>query len=143
MGFGARDTLRLEARFNLYGHDMTDETTPLEAGIGWTVAWEKSDFIGKRALETQKAEGPKRKLVGFEMIERGIARDGCRVLVNGQPIGQVTSGSFSPTLKRNIGLAYVPVESAKAGQEIQIEIRDKRLKAQIVKTPFYKSKGTS
>ncbi len=139
VGFGARDTLRLEARFNLYGHDMTDETTPLEAGVGWTVAWNKKDFIGKRALEVQKAEGLKRKLVGFEMVERGVARDGCRVFVNGKPAGHVTSGTFSPTLKRNIGLAYIAAEYSNIGQEFQIEIRDKLLKAQVVKTPFYRS----
>lgn len=138
IGFGARDTLRLEARFNLYGHDMTDETTPLEAGIGWTVAWGKNDFIGKQALEAQKAAGVKRKLVGFEMVDRGIARDHARVFVDGKAAGQVTSGTFSPTLKKNIGLAYVPAEFTAVGQEIQIEIRDKRLQAKIVKTPFYK-----
>lgn len=144
VGFGARDTLRLEARFNLYGHDMTDETTPLEAGIGWTVAWDKKDFIGKKALQAQKAKGLARKLVGFEMLERGIARDGCPVFAHGKTVGHVTSGTFSPTLRRNIGLAYVPVEFAEIGREIQIEIRGKLLKAKVVKTPFYKNeKGTS
>lgn len=137
IGFGARDTLRLEARFLLYGHDMTDETTPLEAGLGWTIGWGKDDFLGKRALEVQRTEGLKRKLVGFEMVERGIARDGCLVLSKGRSIGKVTSGTFSPTLKRNLGLAYVPIEHAGVGETIQIEIRDKLLKAQIVKTPFY------
>lgn len=138
IGFGARDTLRLESRFLLYGHDMTDETTPLEAGLGWTVGWEKDDFIGKQALEDQRKSGIKRRLIGFELAERGIAREGYAVLVNGQKVGKVTSGTFSPTLKKNIGLAYVAVESAQIGQAIEIEIRGESKKAKIVKTPFYK-----
>ena len=117
---------------------MNDETTPLEAGLGWTVGWSKNDFIGKRALELERSHGSKRKLVGFELEDRGIAREGCSVSIDGNPIGTVTSGTFSPTLKRSIGLAYVPIEFAKVGQIIQINIRGKFQKAQIVKTPFYK-----
>ncbi len=149
VGFGARDTLRLESRFLLYGHDMTDETTPLEAGLGWTIAWDKSDFIGKGALEEERKRGIKQRLIGFELSDRGIARDGCSVLMNGRQIGKVTSGTFSPTLKKSIGLAYVVVEHTQIGQTIDIEIREKTVKAQIVKTPFYKrvsstvKKGTS
>ncbi|MBI1977272.1 MAG: glycine cleavage system aminomethyltransferase GcvT [Candidatus Omnitrophica bacterium] len=142
IGFGARDTLRLESKFLLYGHDMNDETTPLEAGIGWTVGWEKEDFVGKRALEEQKKKGLKRKLVGFEVSDRGIARERCSVLVNGQAVGEVTSGTFSPTLKKSIGLAYVQSEYAQVGQVIEIEVRGKAVQARVVKTPFYKrSKG--
>ena len=137
VGFGARDTLRLESRFLLYGHDMNDETTPLEAGLAWTIGWEKSDFIGKEALETERKRGIKNRLIGFELSDRGIARDGCSVLVNGRPIGRVTSGTFSPTLKKSIGLAYVTAEHAQVGQVIDIEIRGKAVKAQVVKTPFY------
>ncbi len=138
IGFGARDTLRLESRFLLYGHDMTDETTPLEAGLAWTIGWEKTDFIGKEALETERKRGIKRKLIGFELSDRGIARDSCSVLIDGRQIGKVTSGTFSPTLKKSIGLAYVAAEYAQIGQAIGIEIRGKTMKAQIVKTPFYK-----
>lgn len=138
IGFGARDTLRLESRFLLYGHDMTDETTPLEAGLGWTIGWEKKDFIGKKALENQRTQGIKRRLIGFELKDRGIAREGCNILVDGQKKGKVTSGTFSPTLKKNIGLAYVETPYWQVGQVIGIEIRGELKKAEIVKTPFYK-----
>ena len=143
IGFGARDTLRLESRFLLYGHDMTDETTPLEAGLGWTVGWEKDNFSGKQALEDQRKNGIKHKLVGFELIERGIAREGCAVSIDQKKIGQVTSGTFSPTLKKNIGLAYLAVQYAQVGQVIDIEIRGELRKAKIVKTPFYKREKPS
>ena len=149
IGFGARDTLRLESRFLLYGHDMTDETTPLEAGLGWTIGWEKVDFIGKKVLEAQRKGGLKRRLVGFELSDRGIAREGCAVSVNGRQIGKVTSGTFSPTVKKSIGLASVAIEFAQIGQAVDIEVRGKATKAHIVKTPFYKrlkssiSKGVS
>ncbi len=138
IGFGARDTLRLESKFLLYGHDMNDETNPIEAGLNWTIGWDKDDFIGKKALDAVKAQGPKRKLIGFELTDRGIAREGCPILSNGKTVGKVTSGTFSPTLKKSIGLAYVSTEAAQAGQPIDIEIRGKLQKAQIVKTPFYK-----
>ncbi len=138
IGFGARDTLRLESRFLLYGHDMTDETTPLEAGLSWTIGWGKKNFIGKQALEDQRKDGIKRKLIGFELKDRGIAREGSSVLVNGQKRGKVTSGTFSPTLKKNIGLAYIETPYSQVGQEIEIEIRGEVKKAGIVKTPFYK-----
>ena len=143
IGFGARDTLRLESRFLLYGHDMTDETTPLEAGLGWTVGWAKNDFIGKQALETQRKSGIKRKLIGFELNDRGIAREGCPITLDGRSIGRVTSGTFSPTLKRSIGLAYVATPYAEIGQVFDIEIRGKTQKAQVVKTPFYKRERSS
>ncbi|MBI4000138.1 MAG: glycine cleavage system aminomethyltransferase GcvT [Candidatus Omnitrophica bacterium] len=143
IGFGARDTLRLESRFLLYGHDMTDDTTPLEAGLGWTIGWEKDDFIGKQALEDQRKSGMKRRLIGFELTERGIAREGCAVSINQEKVGQVTSGTFSPTLKKNIGLAYLAVQYAQVGQAIDIEIRGESKKAKIVKTPFYKREKPS
>ena len=138
VGFGARDTLRLESRFLLYGHDMTDDTTPLEAGLGWTISWEKDDFIGKGALEAERKRGIKHRLVGFELSDRGIAREGCSVSVGAHQIGKVTSGTFAPTLKKSIGLAYVDTEYAQVGQMVDVEIRGKTTKAQIVKTPFYK-----
>ncbi len=137
VGFGARDTLRLEAKMCLYGHELTDETTPLEAGLDWTIAWDKEDFIGKEALVAQKKNGISRKLVGFEMMDRGIPRSGCVIKANGTAIGHVTSGSFSPTLQKNIGLAYIAAELGAAGHVIEIEIREKSFKAKIVEGAFY------
>ncbi len=137
-GLGARDTLRLEARMNLYGNDMDETTTVLEAGLGWICKLDKGDFLGRDALLKQKEEGLKRKLYGFEMIDKGIPRHGYPVFKDGKEIGVVTSGSFAPYLKKNIGLAYLPVELAKAGNEIEIGIRKKMAKAITVKTPFYK-----
>lgn len=142
IGFGARDTLRLEARLPLYGHDLTEETTPLEAGLSWTVGWEKAEFIGRDALLRERAQGLKRKLIGFELQDRGIVREGCAVKVDHQKVGAVTSGTFSPTLKKSIGLAYVDVQHAAIGRPIEIEIRGKISKAVIVKTPFYKRSET-
>ena len=138
IGFGARDTLRLESKFLLYGHDMNDETSPLEAGLGWTIGWSKENFIGKQALETERARGSKRKLMGFELLDRGIAREESPVYLNGKQIGKVTSGTFSPTLKQSIGLAYISAEFAQIGQDLEIEVRNKSHKARLVKTPFYK-----
>jgi aminomethyltransferase len=143
VGFGARDTLRLESRFLLYGHDMTDEHTPLEAGLNWTIDWNKNNFIGKKALETQKKQGTTRKLAGFQVEGRGIAREKCMVTVEGRSVGAVTSGTYSPTIKKSIGLAYVAPQFSEPGQAIEIEIRDKFHKAQIVKTPFYKRQNIS
>ncbi len=137
-GLGARDTLRLEARMNLYGNDMDETTTVLEAGLGWICKLDKGDFLGREALLKQKEEGLKKKLYGFEMVEKGIPRHGYPVFHNGEEVGVVTSGSYAPYLKKNIGLAYLPIELAKAGNEIEIGIRKKRAKAVTVKTPFYK-----
>jgi aminomethyltransferase len=137
-GLAARNTLRLESAMALYGHEISESTTLLEANLGWICKLNKGEFIGREALQRQKAEGTKRKLVGFEMIERGIARDGQEVLVDNQVVGQVTSGSPAPFLKKNIGLAYVPTELAEIGQEIQIDVRGRQVSAQIVNTPFYK-----
>lgn len=137
-GLAARNTLRLEAAMALYGHEIDETTTLLEANLGWICKLDKGDFIGREALARQKAEGVKRKLVGFEVIDRGIARDDQEVIVDGERIGKVTSGSPAPFLKKNIGFAYVPVEYANVGQAINIDVRGKLVGAQVVKTPFYK-----
>jgi aminomethyltransferase len=139
-GLGARDTLRLEAKMCLYGNDIDETTTLVEAGLGWITCVEphKGDFNGRAVLAEQKAKGPARRLVGFEMKERGIARHGYPVLVSGKPVSTVTSGSMAPFLEKNIGLAYVPAEHAAPGSPIGIEIRGASVAAQIVKTPFYK-----
>ena len=136
-GFGARDTLRLEAGMLLYGQDMNDTTTPLEAGLERTLAFEK-DFVGKEALVKQRQKGASTQMAGFEMIGHGLARHGYPVVKNGKEIGCVTSGSFSPTLKKNIGLAYLPPADCKIGTEINIQIRQNAIKAKIIPTPFYK-----
>jgi glycine cleavage system T protein (aminomethyltransferase) len=139
-GLGARDTLRLEARLCLYGNDIDETTTPLEAGLGWVVKLEKGDFIGRAALEQQKVAGLSRKLVGFEMVGRGIARHGYPITApsGGPPLGTVTSGGPSITLGKNIGLGYVPTALSTNGTSLGIEIRGKTVEATVVKTPFYK-----
>ena len=138
-GLGARDTLRLEAKFLLYGNDMSDDTNPLEAGLGWTVKFDKGDFSGRDALLAVKENGLQRRLVGFEMVDRGIARHGYHVVdEQGERIGEVTSGTHSPTLGKAIGLAYVPYGLRKRGTELAIRVRKRSLKARVVKTPFYK-----
>jgi len=137
-GLAARNTLRLEAGMALYGNDIDETTTLLEANLGWICKLDKGEFTGREALARQKQEGVKRKLVGFEVTDRGIARDHQEVLVQGQRVGHVTSGSPAPFLKKNIGLAYVPVDYATVGQKIQIDVRGRLVGAQIVKTPFYK-----
>lgn len=137
-GLAARNTLRLEAGMCLYGHEIDETTTLLEANLGWITKLSKGDFIGREPLAKQKEEGLKRKLVGFEMNDRGIARDGQEVLIDGQRAGKVTSGSPAPFLKKNIGMAYVPVASSSPGQAIEIDVRGKLVGAQIVPLPFYK-----
>ncbi|MGH9661339.1 MAG: glycine cleavage system aminomethyltransferase GcvT [Bryobacteraceae bacterium] len=137
-GLGARNTLRLEAKMALYGHEIHASITPLEAGLAWIVKWTKGDFIGRAALEKQKAAGVRRKLAGFEMRGRGIGRDGYEVLEDGVPSGWVTSGGPSPTLGRNIGLCYLPADRAAVGHRIQIAIRGQAVDAETVPTPFYK-----
>jgi len=137
-GLAARNTLRLEAALALYGHEITEDTTLLEANLGWICKLNKGDFTGREVLARQKEEGVKHRLVGFETIERGIARDDQEVLINGERVGRVTSGSPAPYLKKNIGMAYVPVEYASEGQEIQIDVRGRLVAARIVPTPFYK-----
>jgi aminomethyltransferase len=139
-GLGARDTLRLEAKMALYGNDIDDRHSLLEADLGWILKLEKGDFIGKAALAKQKADGIRRKLVGFEMTGRGIARSHYQVVKGGQAIGEVTSGGPAPWLNKNIGLAYVAVEHAAVGTELEIVIRDNPVAARVVQTPFYKRK---
>jgi aminomethyltransferase len=136
-GLGARDTLRLEAAMRLYGNDIDETTTPLEADLGWIVGW-KDDFIGRDRLVEQKQSGVTRKLVGFEMLDRGIARHGHSVMGGDHRAGVVTSGTQTPFLKKAIGMAYVPPEMAAAGSEIDIDIRGRRSKATIVPLPFYR-----
>jgi aminomethyltransferase len=137
-GLGARNTLRLEAGYPLYGHELDEETTLLEANLGWIAKLEKGEFIGRDVLLEQRARGTRKKLVGFEMTNRGIARDGYSVYVEGKVAGYVSSGSYAPFLKRNIGMAYLPPSLAMVGREIQIEIRGKMAGAQIVPLPFYR-----
>ncbi|HYJ86672.1 MAG TPA: glycine cleavage system aminomethyltransferase GcvT [Pyrinomonadaceae bacterium] len=137
-GLAARNTLRLEAGMALYGHEIDDTTTLLEANLGWICKFNKGDFIGRERLAKQKEEGITKRLVGFEITERGIARDEQDVVINGERVGQVTSGSPAPFLKKNIGMAYVPTQFASEGQDIQIDVRGRLVSAQIVKTPFYK-----
>lgn len=137
-GLGARNTLRLEAKMALYGHEITASINPYEADLGWVVKMDKGDFVGRGALEKVAAEGVTRKLVGFEMRERGIGRDGYEVWIDGTPAGWVTSGGPSPTLNKNIGLCYLPAEKAVPGITIQVLIRNTPVEAVTVPTPFYK-----
>ncbi len=139
-GLGARDTLRLEVAYRLYGSDMDDSTTPLEAGLGWVVKFDKGDFIGRAAMLRQKEGGLPRKLVGFVLTDPGIARHGFDVLHDGKKVGTVTSGTRSPTLKTSIGLAYVPPPLAAEGSTFAVDIRGRPASAQVVKTPFYTRK---
>jgi len=137
-GLAARNTLRLEAGMCLYGHEIDETTTLLEANLGWITKLNKRDFIGRDRLLAQKQEGIGRKLVGFEVTDRGIARDAQDVLIDGQRVGRVTSGSPAPFLKKNIGMAYVPVELANERRAIEIDVRGRMVGAQIVPLPFYK-----
>ena len=137
-GLAARDTLRLEAAMRLYGNDMNETTTVLEADLGWIVGWKKETFIGAEALRRQQAEGIARKLVGFEVLDRGIARHGHEVIVGGEKAGVVTSGTQTPFLKKAIGMAYLPADRTAPGSEFEIDVRGRRLRAHVVPTPFYK-----
>ncbi|WP_374718574.1 glycine cleavage system aminomethyltransferase GcvT [Parageobacillus toebii] len=138
-GLGARDTLRFEATLPLYGQELSKDITPIEAGLGFAVKTNKdADFIGKDVLKKQKEEGTARKLVGIEMIDKGIPRHGYKVFANGEEIGFVTTGTQSPTLKKNIGLALIKTEFTEMDTEVEVEIRGKRLKAKVIATPFYK-----
>lgn len=137
-GLGARDTLRLEAAYCLYGHELDEHTNPLEANLAWTVKLPKGPFIGRDALLQVKEHGPKRKLIGIEMLERGIPRSGYRIYQNDQPIGVLTSGGPGLTVNKNIGLGYVDTAHALVGNTLHIDIRGQRTAAQIVALPFYK-----
>ena len=137
-GLAARNTLRLESAMSLYGHELDDDISTLEANLGWITKLDKGNFVGRDAIADLKSNGLKRKLVGFEMKEPGIARDGFDVYLEDKKVGVVTSGSPAPFLKKNIGLAFVPTEFANVGQQITINVRGKKLLAEIVPTPFYK-----
>jgi aminomethyltransferase len=139
IGLGARDTLRLEMGYALYGNDITADTTPLQAGLGWVVKLNKGDFIGRDALARERREGLKRRLVGLEMIARGVARAHYHILVDGQVVGEVTSGTVSPSLNKGIGLGYVQTAYAKVGTPLQVDIRGKPSEARVASTPFYPS----
>jgi aminomethyltransferase len=141
-GLGARDTLRLEAGMRLYGNDIDESTTVLEAGLGWIIGWSKAAFNGRDRLVQQKNEGVSRRLVGFEMIDRGIARHGYPI-VDGRTrhVGVVTSGTQTPFLKKSVGMAYVPAALAEPGTEIAIDIRGRESNARIVPLPFYRRAG--
>ena len=137
-GLAARNTLRLEAGMALYGNDIDETTNLLEANLGWICKLDKGDFVGRDALAKEKEAGITRRLVGFEVTDRGIARDHQNVVVDDKVVGQVTSGSPAPYLKKNIGFAYVPIELASVGQQLKIDVRGRLVDAQVVKTPFYK-----
>jgi len=137
-GLGARDTLRLEAAMRLYGNDIDETTTAIEADLGWTIGWDKGDFIGREALVEQRAKGAARKLVGFEMLDRGIARHGYPVVIGGRSVGIVTSGTQTPFLKKAIGMAYVPIDVSRPNSEIDIDVRGRTLRARVIPLPFYK-----
>jgi aminomethyltransferase len=137
-GLGARDTLRFEARLPLYGQELSATISPLEAGLGFFVKLNKGDFIGREALQRQKEQGIPRKLIGLEMIDRGIPRAHYPVFAEGQHIGEVTTGTQSPTLKRNLGLALVDSRFSALSTPLEVEIRGKRLRAEVVAAPFYK-----
>jgi aminomethyltransferase len=144
-GLGARDTLRFEAGMCLYGNDIDETTTPLEAGLGWIVKLAKGDFIGRDVLERQAEEGVEQRLVGLEILDRGIARHGYDVFESvdaTEACGRVTSGTRSPTLDRPLAMAYVPSEASEPGREFFVQIRDRRVRAGVVELPFYSRKKT-
>jgi aminomethyltransferase len=136
IGLGARDTLRLEARFSLYGNDIDETTDPIEAGLGWTCKLDK-EFTGRGVIAAKKAEGPKRKIAGL-VVDGGVARHGHEVTQNGSVVGHVTSGTYGPTVEKNIALAYVPTPLSKVGTALGVRIRGKDVPATVVKTPFYR-----
>lgn len=137
-GLGSRDTLRLEMGYPLYGHELTDQRTSLEANMEWVIKWDKGDFIGREALEKQKRDGLKEQLLAYELLDRGVPRQGCRIFKEGIIGGETTSGTFSPSLQKGIGLAYAPIEWNKAGTPVEVEIHQKRVPAQVTSLPFYK-----
>jgi aminomethyltransferase len=137
-GLGARNTLRMEAGMCLYGHEIDDTTTPWEAGLAWICKLEKGAFLGSETLAKQKQAGVPRKLIGFEMVDKRIGRDGYPVTMGGREVGRVTSGGPAPFLKKNIGMAYVPPESTAVGTEFEVSVRGQGAAARIVPLPFYK-----
>jgi len=140
-GLGARDTLRLEAALPLYGHELDENTTPFEAGLGWVVRMEKGDFLGRAALAVHRERGPRRSLVGVVLGEAGVPRAGYRLLCDGKPVGAVTSGTMSPTLGKGIALGYVEPTASGVGTTLAVEIRGRAVAAQVVRLPFYRSGG--
>lgn len=139
-GLGARDVLRVEAGLHLYGHELTDDTNPIEAGLGWLVS-DRTDYIGAEVIQGVKATGPQRKLMGIVLQERGVPREGYPVLIEGQPVGTLTSGVYSPTLEKGIGMAYLPTPHAKAGTPCAVEIRGRAISA-VVSTRRFLKQGT-
>ena len=142
-GLGCRDTLRLEMGYPLYGNDMDETTTPIEAALEFAVDFKKKDFIGREALIRKKEKGVSRKLIGFELTRRGVPRRGCTIFSDGKEIGVVTSGNHSPSLNKGIGMAYVPTPFAEVGGELLIDIRGNAVPALVVERPFYKRRGTA
>ena len=140
IGLAARDTLRTEMKYSLYGQEITDQTNPFEAGLGWVVKPLAKDFLGKDSMMKIKEQGPKRKLVGLEILGRGIARTGYKAFsFDNEEIGEVTSGTLSPSINKAVAIAYIRVDEAKVGNKLHIEIRNKRVEAEVVKTPFYRN----
>jgi aminomethyltransferase len=142
VGLGARDTLRLEAGYMLYGNDIDQTTSPLEAGLGWTVKLDEADFVGRDVLEKQKAQGLKRRMVALQMQDRAIPRPHFQIRHDGEEVGSITSGTYSPTFNEGIGLGYVQTDHAKAGTDVQVDIRDQEHPARLVRKPMYKREGT-
>ena len=142
-GLGARDLLRLDMGYFLYGNDLTEETTPIEAGAEWLVSWNKGPFIGDEVLKRQMEHGVSKRLVGFELLAKAVPRHGMKLSANGNEIGEIASGNLSPILQKGIGLAYVQPSYAGLGTTFDVEVRGRRVPAQVVKPPFYKKpKGT-
>lgn len=141
VGLGARDVLRLEAGMCLYGNDIDDNTSPVEAKLNWVVRLDKADFIGKKSILELKTKGPAHIRIGFKMLDKGIPRQGQEIFVNGEKVGKVSSGTFSPTLSIGIGMGYIPPSAATAGENLSVGIRDRRVKAEIVKLPFYQRRS--
>lgn len=137
-GLGARDTLRLEASMALYGHELDEETTPLEAGLGWVVKFKKGDYLGRDVLLAQRDNGLERRLAGFELADKGIAREGHEILSDNEVVSRVTSGVWSPTLEKAIGMAYLPTALTEVGTPIEIQVRKRRIAAHVVEMPFYR-----
>lgn len=145
-GLGARDTLRMEMKYPLYGQDIDQQSTPIEAGLSWTVKPDKGDFVGREAIVKQIQGKPPRRLIGFILEERGVARHGHKILSSeGEVVGEVTSGGFAPSLKKSIGIGYVPAKPhlAKIGSQLFIEVRGKKIPAKVVRTPFYRPKQSA
>ena len=140
IGLGARDTLRLEMRYTLYGNDIDQTTNPIEAGLGWAVKSAKGEFLGRDAIERTRKDGPRRRLVGIEMADRSVARHGYTVVQDGRAVGVVASGSFGPSVERSIGLVYVETPLAGVGTELGVDIRGQARAARVVRTPFYPPK---